>query len=154
MMRSMRTRIETVLISTELGEFGDEVRRIFVELGRTGDPQLSGECSPPVDVFETDDTLEIAVDLPAVDADAIRILARGLSLLIAGQKTPRRGQGSASFHLVERGFGRFARLVRLTTPCDPARARATLSRGELRISVPKIAERRGRPFTIAVTPGP
>jgi hypothetical protein len=43
--------------------------------------------------------------------------------LIAGQKMPRRS-GDASFHLVERGYGRFARVVRLTTACD-MRSRAS-----------------------------
>ena len=55
----------------------------------------------------------------------------------------------APLTLVERGFGRFARTVRFTTPCDTAHATAVLEKGELRISLPKIAERRGR--TIPIT---
>jgi len=146
----MRSRIHAVVLPSEVGEFAEEVQRIFRELGRAYGESLSGECSPAIDVFETDEALEIAVDLPGVDAGAIRILAKGQSLLIAGEKAPRRGRGDSSFHLVERGYGRFARAVRLNVPCDAARARATLIQGELRITLPKIGDRRGRVIAVAV----
>ena len=76
---------------------------------------------------------------------------RPVTVLVAGEKAPRRVRGDSSFHLVERGYGRFARGVRLTSPCDGARATAVLSGGELRISIPKVVERRGRSIRIAVT---
>jgi HSP20 family molecular chaperone IbpA len=69
---------------------------------------------------------------------------------VAGDKAPRRGRGDSSFHLVERGFGRFARIVRFSTPCDAGRGRAVLEKGELRISLPKVTERRGRAIPIDV----
>ena len=131
--------------SEALGEFVDEVRQIFAELGRGFSlDTLAGECTPPIDVYETDSTLEISVDLPGVDPRSVRIIVKGSSILIAGDKAPRRGRGDSSFHLVERGFGRFARSVRFSVPCDAVRARAVLEKGELRISVPKVSERRGR----------
>jgi HSP20 family protein len=95
----------------------------------------------------------VAVDLPGVDSAAVRVLMKGDALLIAGEKTPRRGRVESSFHLVERGFGRFARSVRLGRACDPANARARLVDGELRISIPKMAERRGRTIKIEVQAG-
>jgi HSP20 family protein len=64
---------------------------------------------------------------------------------------PRRGRGDSSFHLVERGFGRFARAVRLSGAVDASRASASLVDGELRVSLPKIAERRGRAIHVAVS---
>jgi HSP20 family protein len=149
----MRPRIHAIAIPSELGDFSEEVRRVFLELGRAfGSESLAGECMPPVDVYETDDTLEIAVDLPGVDPAALRILGKGDSVLVAGEKVARRVRGESSFHLVERGYGRFARVVRLARACDTARARATLTSGELRISVPKITDRRGRAIPITVAP--
>jgi HSP20 family protein len=151
----MRSRIHSVVLPSEVGEFSDEVRRIFAELARDyGADALAGECSPPLDVFETDDALEISMDLPGVDPGAVHVVVKGQTILIAGQKAPRRGRGESSFHLVERGFGRFARTIRLAAACDTARARARLSEGELRVTLPKIADRRGRPIKIAVTDGP
>ena len=152
-MRSsgMRPRLHAIAIPSELGDFSDEVRRIFVELGRVyGSESLAGECVPPVDVYETDDALEIAVDLPGVEPAAVRVIAKGDSILIAGDKAARRVRGESSFHLVERGYGRFARVVRLLRSCDTSQARATLAGGELRVSIPKIGDRRGRTSPIVI----
>jgi|SRR5262249_27851565 len=147
----MRPRIHTLAIPSEIGDFADEVRRVYIELGRAfGSESLAGECSPALDVYETDDTLEITVDLPGVALSAIRVLAKADSVLIAGEKAARRARGESSFHLVERGYGRFARVVRLGRACDTAGARATLVEGELRVSIAKISDRRGRAVPIAV----
>ena len=148
----MRSRIHTVAYPSEIGDFAADVRQVFLELGRAfGSESLTGECSPALDVYETDDTLEITVDLAGVDPAAVRIIGKGDSVLIAGEKAARRARQESSFHLVERGYGRFARAVRLGRPCDTSRARATLVDGELRVSIPKIAERRGRAVSIAIT---
>lgn len=148
----MRSRIHTVVLPSEVGDFADEVRQIFDDLGRAYElDTLPGECAPPVDVYETDAAMEISMDLPGVAADAVRIVAKGDALLIAGEKASRRGRGDSSFHLVERGFGRFARTVRLPIACNATEARATLAHGELRITLPKIVERRGRAIQIRVS---
>ena len=147
----MRSRIQAVVLPSEPTEFRDEVRRMFQELDRaTGEETLTGECVPPLDVLETDDALEICVDLPGVPFDAIRIVAKGQTLLIAGHKAPRRSRPDSSFHLVERGYGRFVRVVQLTATCDTSRAHATMTAGELRVSIPRTSERRGRSIRISI----
>jgi HSP20 family protein len=147
----MRARIHAIAFPSEIGEFAEDVRQVFRELGRAfGSESLAGECAPLIDVYETDDTLEITVDLPGVDTGAVRVIAKGDSVLIAGEKAARRARRESSFHLVERGYGRFARVVRLGRSCNTAHARATLLHGELRVSVPKIPEQRGRAIPITV----
>jgi HSP20 family protein len=153
-MRSwpMRPRVQAMAFPSEIGDFSDEVRRIFLELGRAfGAESLAGECSPAVDVYETDDAMEITVDLPGVSTSAVRLITKRDCVLIVGEKSTRRVQAESSFHLVERGYGRFARVVRLARACDTAKARATLTAGELRITLPKIPERRGRSIPITIT---
>jgi HSP20 family protein len=147
----MRTRVYAVPMTWEVDDFLEEVSGIFEALGREpGAGPLSGECSPAMDVFESDEAVEIVMDLPAVEPDAVRVVVKRDAVLIAGLKSARRGRGDSSFHLVERGFGRFARSVRLGSPCDTAGAAATLSDGELRVRLRKIPERRGRAIPIQV----
>jgi HSP20 family protein len=147
----MRHRIHAVSLPSEIGDFADEVRRVFLELGRVFGPQsLAGECSPPIDVYETDDTFEVVVDLPGGSSDAVRLLAKGETLLIAGEKAPRRTRGESTFHLVERGYGRFARAIRLPRACDMAKGNATFADGELRVSIPKLPDRRGQAIQIPI----
>ena len=124
---------------------------MFSELGhRVGAEPLAGECSPAIDVYERDESIEIVVDVPGVDSSAVRILAKGDLLLIVGEKSVERPRTELSFHLVERDFGRFARTVRTTRACDTSRAQARLVNGELHVSLPKIAERRGRAIPIRI----
>jgi HSP20 family protein len=142
------------VLTSEVAEFADEARRALQDIhGAVEIGAPVGECSPAVDVYETEDAIEITADLPGVSAESIRIVAKGSGVLIVGQKTPRRRWIGASFHLVERGFGRFARLVRLTAPCDTGRARARLAHGELRVTLPKRPDRRGRAIHVPVTGG-
>jgi HSP20 family protein len=145
----MRTQLHAIVLPSDVGDFSEDVRRLFADLGRLGDP-LSGECAPPIDVHETDGTLVVTVDLPGVAPQAIRIIAKGSALLVAGEKVARRGQGDSTFHLVERGYGRFARTVRLAVPCLTSEARAVFSDGELRITLPKATERRGVSFPVPI----
>jgi HSP20 family protein len=148
----VRYRVQAFAVPTEIDEFADDIRRVFQALGRSFSPEsLAGECSPQIDVYETDDALEVVTDLPGVSPKSVHIVAKGDALLIAGEKTPRRTGGDPTFHLVERGYGRFARVVRLGRTCNPASARATFAHGELRISIPKVEERRGRRIPIAIT---
>src|SRR5919204_2437796 len=102
---TMRPRIHAIAVPSEIGDFADEVRRVFLELGRVfgGGDALAGECVPTLDVYETDDALELAVDVPGVSADAVRVLSKGDTILIVGEKAPRRTRRDATFHLVERG---------------------------------------------------
>jgi HSP20 family protein len=142
------------MISMDVGDLGQEVRRLFEELARKRPERrqiVSGECMPLQDVFETDRTVEIVLDLPGVTADSCRILIKSGVVLVVGEKErPEPTHGPASFHLVERDFGRFARAVRLHAAVDASKAQARLKDGELRIILPKIRERRGRELAIAI----
>jgi HSP20 family protein len=147
----MRTRIHAVVLPLEVGEFADEVHRVFLELDRSGIETPTGECSPALDVFETDGSVQIVADLPGVPAGAVHVIIKGAAVLVAGLKAARRARGDSSFHLVERGFGRFARAIRIPVVCDTSRAAATLADGELRIVIPKIADRRGQVVRVPIT---
>jgi HSP20 family protein len=146
--------IARMMISTDVGDLGHEVRRLFDELGRRRPERrhmVSGECLPLQDVFETEQTIEIVLDLPGVSVENCRILIKGGVVLVVGEKERAdHAKGPASFHLVERDFGRFARAVRVHAAVDAARARARLKDGELRIILPKLPERRGREIAIEI----
>lgn len=145
----------SLIPSAESTELADDIRQLFEELTRSlkhGQRAYSGECHPSLDVLETDTTMEVIVDVSGVPRDAIRILFRAGVLVIAGEKAPDMTNEQQTFHLVEREFGRFARAVRLTGAFDIERTRATLQDGELRIVLPKLDDRRGRPHRIAIAP--
>ena len=139
-------------IYLERREMGEDLRRLFDVLdGESQAAGASGECTPPIDVIESPEQIDIVMDLPGVKAEAVQLVfARG-TLVLAGTKLPAScGHKDAAFHMAERTFGRFGRAVRITGAVDAGRARATLRRGELRIVFPRIEERRGRQIRIAI----
>jgi HSP20 family protein len=157
-MEGMR-QIDAMLPLAEVRDLADEVRRLFDDLDRARPLDrrlLPGVFSPTLDARETAEAIEIIVDLPGVALDDIRILIKGSVVIIAGGKTPPNPgeRAEASFHLVERDFGRFARAVRLSGAFQTARATATLANGELRVLVPKVEERRGHDISVPVRLGP
>jgi HSP20 family protein len=129
-----------------------ELRRLFDELAGAHGRGAPAECTPPPDVVETPDSLEIVIDLPGVVADDIQVVVARGTVVIMGQKMPGRCEHhcDAAFHIAERAFGRFARGVRLSGAFDLGRGTATLRDGELRVRLPRIDERRGRERRIPV----
>ena len=139
----------------EVNEFSDEVRRIFDALDREHEPRCrsaAGVYMPPLDVVDTGDAVVVLVDLPGIRPSSIRVLVKNGNLIVAGEKVPPDGYAASasSFHLVEREFGRFARVVRLSVAVDAGQTHATFSRGLLKVSMPRIPERRGREITVAL----
>lgn len=128
---------------------GREVRRFFEWLDEG--TEIVVEHHPPMDVLESANALVVIVDLPGVPAEAIRVIFSSGTLVIAGRKTaPTCERRETAFHMAERGFGRFACVVRVAGAVDAGRTRALLKAGELCVVLPLIEERRGGEIAIAV----
>lgn len=142
-------------ISSDVGDVSADVRRLFEDLSRQRPErrhQITGECLPLLDVFETTDAIDLLLDVPGVSPSNVRVLVKAGVVIIAGEKDrpDPSARGAASFHLVERDFGRFARAVRVHVAIDAANATATLRDGELRVRLPKLEERRGKGILVPV----
>jgi HSP20 family protein len=130
----------------------DDLKRVFERLReKTGDDALNGECMPPLDVIETAAAVEVLMDVPGIALQDLSIVFVHHTLVIMGRKRPAAcHHREAAFHLAERTFGRFARAVRLAGAFDTGRVEATLRAGELRLTLPRIVERRGAELRIPV----
>jgi HSP20 family protein len=142
-------------VFVERRELPDDLRRLFEALSNAvgGPAETAAECTPPLDILETDAAVDVLMDLPGVARASIEIVFAANVLVVAGHKLPKAyDHGDAAFHLAERAFGRFARAVTLEGAFDAGRATADLSHGELRIVLPRIDERRGREIRIPIGP--
>src|SRR5713101_321696 len=117
-----------------------ERRELPAELLRLLDATPSAaECTPPLDITETDAALEAIMDLPGVPPAAVEIVFARNVLLITGRKEAAMYEhGDSAFHIAERSFGRFARAIGVDGAFDAGRATATLVNGELRIVLPRL----------------
>ncbi|NOT28347.1 MAG: Hsp20/alpha crystallin family protein [Acidobacteria bacterium] len=140
-------------LPSDATDLAEDIRELFEDLSRSGatsQSTYSGDCHPSIDVRETDQTVEVTMDVAGVPATSIRILFRSSVLLVAGDKPPEPAAAGPMFHLIERTFGRFARAVRLSGAFNVQDARATLRDGELTITLPKQPDRRGRAHRISI----
>jgi HSP20 family protein len=145
--------LHRIVMSSEVREFADEIGRLFEDIERAGDRRPpAAHCTPPLDVLETEAAVEVVIDLPGALPEHVRVMLKGGALVVAGEKpSPYSGErGDTTFHVVERGYGRFARVVRIDAAVDAGAARAVLRGGELRVVLPKIVDRRGKEILVPV----
>lgn len=144
----------TGLERLELQRLRDRVGRLFAalqEATEADDPLASGAWAPPVDLCETDKAINVRVELPGVNADQIKIGLTNTQLRIWGEKKRRVPRTRIISHLCsERNYGRFSRIVPLRWPVSVREATASLKGGVLVILLPKLADRRGAEFKVAV----
>jgi HSP20 family protein len=142
----------TLRLNQDALDLADDARRLLQELDRDvpGASTLTAECRPTIDVLETADALEIVVDVPGVPAESLRVAIRRETLLVVGAKLTPAADPETRYHLAERSYGRFARAVRLTGAIDATQASARVTAGELRVVLPRLADRRGSVLMIPV----
>ena len=89
----------------------DQVERLQRQFFRPSGAAVAA-WEPPVDVFETADTLRIVVALPGVAAEDVRVVAEGGTLTVIGERRlPRESAGA--IHRLEIPYGHFERRLAL-----------------------------------------
>lgn len=134
------------------------VSRLRLELDRLSEEAVGFGASgldahgwePRVDVIEQESHVDVLIELPGVELSDLTLEARGPELRIRGHKPGTPNPSCAKFHRIERGRGRFERQISLTVPVNTHRAQASLERGVLTISLPKIDQRRQQTRAIRI----
>ena len=103
---------------------------------------------PPLDVNESADRFEVKVDLPGLDPDDVNVTFEDGMLTIGGKRQFESENEGETWHRVERGFGTFARSIRLPQTADTEKIEASFDKGVLTVTVPK--SERAKPKTIQV----
>jgi len=95
-----------------------------------------------VDVAETDKEIRVCAELPGVDEKDIEVSLDGDLLTLRGEKKfeQEKGDEKTNYHLVERGYGRFQRSLRLPFQVNPDEVKASFQNGVLTVTVPKSAQ--------------
>ena len=135
-----------------------EVREDEASACRTGhvlllDLPVESACQPLSDVVEVDDTVRVLLEIPGVPAASVRVRVLGNRIEVTGEKTPDFPAGETSFLCLERIFGKFQRAFEVRGSVNLGEVSARMANGILVITIPKIAERRGRERRIPVTTG-
>jgi len=96
--------------------------------------------APSVDVSETNEAVEVSAELPGMDAKNVELSFQGSSLVIKGEKTEEKESKEKDFHVRERRFGSFHRIIPLPQGVDVEKAKAEYEKGVLHVTIPKTSE--------------
>jgi len=135
----------------EVARIQSEINRLFDNLLDVGEGGRGGGAwIPNADIIETDEALMLKVELPGVDPADLTVSVHGGNVIIRGEKARPEVAGRAEFHMAERVFGSFRRVINLGVPVNTRLAEAVLNDGLLRIRFPKVPNRRGEEVPIEV----
>jgi HSP20 family protein len=126
---------------TPLALFGAlqrEVDRLVDDFSRGGAVAPSN-LMPSMDVVETDKEIELTVELPGLEQKDVDISVTGDILTIRGEKKAEAEHRDKNSRVVERAYGTFYRAFQIPPGTDPSSVNATMSKGILKITIPKPA---------------
>lgn len=105
--------------------------------------------SPPLDVIETPDSVQIVMNLPGVDTAGIELTLAGHMLTVSGLlPSPDLGAGGTK-HLSERPAGEFRRSIPLPAAVDPEKITAACQHGVLTVTVAKSEQQKSRKIPVS-----
>jgi HSP20 family protein len=144
-------RGQSALMRPELTLFGPlqrEVDRLLNDFTRGTGGNGSSMLMPSIDVSETDKEIEVTVDLPGLERKDVDISLENDVLTIRGEKkiesksdekAGKDGKDAKekTYHVAERSYGVFYRVIQLPPGIDPSKVQATMSKGVLKVTIPK-----------------
>jgi HSP20 family protein len=134
--------------------FSREFDEMMKEFGRPWPAMWSSKpdrsALAPLDVAETQEAVEIATELPGMGEEDVTVTVEGQSVVIAGEKKTQSETTEKDWHVVERSYGSFRRVVPLTFLPDAAAIKATFDKGVLHVKVAKPAAMVEKKFAIPI----
>ncbi len=101
----------------------------------------SAYVTPLTDIFETEDSLNVVVDLPGVEKDGLKISVEKGILTIEGKV---KADETKSYLFREYETSNFFRQFELTDTIDQEKIDAELKNGILKLNLPKAEEQKPR----------
>jgi HSP20 family protein len=134
----------------ELAAFQNELSRWMNGLSE-GDGRTAQAWVPAVDVWETEDALVYAFDLPGLSKDDISIELEEAALTVSAERKREHEVSSDRQYRFERRFGTFARTISLPPGVGEEAISADYSDGVLEVRVAKPEQTKPRRIEIGGT---
>lgn len=153
-LTSLRHEIDDLFDNFHRGEWLDPMRyapaRLRRQFGGSNPAFMSN--MPRLDLIEKENEYKMIADLPGLTEKDINIEVSDDLLKLTGEKKEEREEGdeNSDFHVCERRFGSFSRVVRMPEGIDQSKVEATVKNGVLTIRLPKKPEARHPKKTVKV----
>lgn len=140
-------------LQREMNHMFDDVFRGLAPAPRQGGSGADNLLVPRMDVSETDNEVQIKVEMPGVAAKDVAVELDGSGVLtIQGEKKVERREERENARYAERIFGVFQRSLRLPFTVRPDQINANFEDGVLTVVLPKPKDQE-RPNRITVQSG-
>ncbi len=106
---------------------------------------------PPVDIYETGDSLVLKAELPGINPDEVEIRVEDNTLYLKGERKFEKEVKEENLHRVERSYGTFTRSFALPNTIDADKVKAEYENGILTLTMPKREEAKPRTIKINVS---
>lgn len=110
----------------------------------------AGSWSPPVDIYETAESIVLKAELPGLSKDDVDIQVRDNALILKGERTMKKEVREENYLRVERAYGSFQRAFTLPTAIQADKIRAVFKEGVLEVIIPKAEEAKPKQIKIEV----
>ncbi len=128
-----------------------EMDRLLDGFSRNFAGRPSPALMPSMDLSETDGEIELTAELPGMEEKDVQLNVVDNLLTIRGEKKSEREEKDKDYHLVERNFGSFARTVELPPGVNVDNIKAVMSKGVLKVTVPKPAPAQAKKIDVKTT---
>lgn len=105
------------------------------------DPRRNGLWRPPIEVYETTESLVVTAEIAGLDKDLLRITIDGDLLQLRGERPDSKQAEKRSYHEARIPYGQFGADVFVPFPVDADSASADYEHGFLRIVLPRLKPR-------------
>jgi len=108
----------------------------------------SDQWMPAVDIRETEDALNMHVELPGIAKKDITIEVKDGVLNISGERRYEKDVKEENAHRIERAYGRFTRSFSLPRNVNADAVEASMQDGVLHVRLPKLESAKPKAITI------
>ena len=138
----------------DVAELQNRINRMFDEsFGRSREPNDEMNLHawrPTVDIYEIENGIIIAAELPGVSKDRIAVEVKDDVLILEGERPADPAINDNCYIRRERLFGPFKRSFTLHQNVKPDQIKATFKDGILQIQIPRPVQEQLKPVTVAV----
>ena len=105
---------------------------------------------PAVDIYEAENGIVVAVELPGVSKESVSVEVKDDVLTLTGERLENPAISEDSYYRRERLFGPFKRSFTLNQNIKPDQIKATFKDGVLQIEIPRPVQEQPKQVTVNV----
>ena len=128
-------------------EMDDMLSRFSERWGGEG-TVAEAKRTPALDLSETDNEVQITMDVPGMKPEEIDIEVVGNTIRVRGEHKEEKEEKGRTFHRVERRTGSFVRSVDLPCAVKDDKVAAEYKEGVLKLTLPKCEEAKTRKIKV------